>query len=121
MALKIRRHYKTEVAEYAQIEMPDASRMEFKIRGKASDAAFLALAQNYWNAEEAAKPARAKEEKLRKLYEAVSDLQAELGAIIAQWKTMTAKQQRDALVKYPMLATLKDLTTPMAIAIGEVR
>ena len=52
MTVRILRRYGTETAEYAQVEMPDGSRMEFKSRDKnAPDDAFLAMADAYWQAQ----------------------------------------------------------------------
>jgi len=122
VTVRILRRYGTETAEYAQVEMPDGSRMEFKLRdAKVTDASFLAMAQAYWDREAAEKPVREKAEKLARLDASISNLQSDLGSIIGQWKVMTAKQQQAALAEYPMLATLKNLTAPMAAAIEEVK
>lgn len=49
--MRILRRYQTETAEYAQVEMPDGSHIEFKSRDKdATDHAFLAMAEEYWQA-----------------------------------------------------------------------
>ena len=48
--MEILNRYSLEKAFYAQVQMPDGSRLEFKIRAKAepADAEFLALAEDYW-------------------------------------------------------------------------
>jgi len=52
--MRIIRRYQTETAEYAQIEMPDGGRIEFKSRDEnMTDDGWLAMADAYWQAQHA--------------------------------------------------------------------